>query len=153
MNMSDNWDDQSSRRRSCITDRSRSSSDNGDHSNSGRWSTLPGNDDDATTKRFETPRRWLRTAVLLPSETNDDNSVTTMWTIATVVSIVCAVFSALVLVSILQNRRIRRDPFHLYLIYLMIPDVLYITLFAAYNPRRHLVPCPFVCPGLYPHGQ
>jgi hypothetical protein len=126
MNMSDNWDDQSSRRRSCITDRSRSSSDNGDHSNSGRWSTLPGNDDDATT---------------------------TMWTIATVVSIVCAVFSALVLVSILQNRRIRRDPFHLYLIYLMIPDVLYITLFAAYNPRRHLVPCPFVCPGLYPHGQ
>jgi hypothetical protein len=121
MTMSGNRDDQSS-------DRSISSSD-GDYANPWRWSTLHDNDD-AMTTRFETHLRLMRTAVLLPSETND-NSVTTMWTIAAAVSIIYAIFAAVVLASIVQNRKIRRDPFHLYLIYLMFPDVLYITFFAG----------------------
>jgi hypothetical protein len=129
MTLSRNRDDQSSRHTS-ITDRSNIS--DGDHAVSWRWSTLPDNDDAATTRFPTLRRRWLRTAVLLPSE-NDDNSVATMWTIAAAVSILYAVFSAVVLASIVRNRKIRRDPFHLYLIYLMIPDVLYITLFAGFS--------------------
>lgn len=54
-----------------------------------------------------------------------DAQLETMWLLWVVVSSVVAVGVGTVLVGLLADRKARRNPFNLYLVFLMVPDILF----------------------------
>lgn len=54
-----------------------------------------------------------------------NNELVMMWWILSIVNFIDSIIVAVVLLSVITNRRTRKSTFNLYLIYLMIPDFLY----------------------------
>ena len=54
-----------------------------------------------------------------------DDTLMAMWSVWVVMSASVAMFVGVVLAGILCKRRTRKNPFNLYLVYLMIPDILF----------------------------
>jgi len=54
-----------------------------------------------------------------------DDDLVLAWSLWTGISVFITVFIALVLVSILLDRKARSNPFNQFLIYLMIPDLVF----------------------------
>lgn len=59
-----------------------------------------------------------------------DEDLVKYWYIWTVLASACGIFSFVVFLSILTNRKVLKKPFNLYLIYLMIPDFTFSLLCA-----------------------
>ena len=54
-----------------------------------------------------------------------DDDLVIMWSLWSVISGLIGLFVFLVLLSIVMNRKARENPFNLYLVYLMIPDIIF----------------------------
>ena len=59
-----------------------------------------------------------------------DEAMRNAWTVWSVAFFLFATFNIIVFAGILASRKVRQRPFNLYLIYLMVPDIVY-TLFCA----------------------
>ena len=54
-----------------------------------------------------------------------DDDLVIMWSLWAPISGLIAIFIMMVLLAILTNRKARKNPFNLYLVYLMIPDIIF----------------------------
>ena len=54
-----------------------------------------------------------------------DSDLVIMWSLWSPISAIIGIFVLLVLLSIVSKRKIRSNPFNLYLVYLMIPDIIF----------------------------
>lgn len=61
-----------------------------------------------------------------------DHNRVIQWAVYSAISLTVAMFVLVVFLSILSNRKVRRRPFNLYLVYLIVPDLVF-SLFCGVN--------------------